>query len=90
MDVSEQDISEFFSEWSSNIGGNFIPNLIVSIIILVVGRWVARLLTKAFIRTLQRSEVDETLHKFFGQLVYYGSDDRCMRTETKAEKSDIG
>jgi small conductance mechanosensitive channel len=71
MDVSEQDVNQFFSEWSQNIGDNFLPSLIVSIIILVVGYWVTRLLTRAFTRALQRSKVEETLQKFFGQLVHY-------------------
>ncbi len=72
MDVSEQDITEFFTEWSSNVGGNFIPNLIVSIIILIVGRWLARLITKIVEKAMQRAKVDEILQKFFSQLVYYG------------------
>ena len=71
MDVSEQDVTDFFTEWSNNIGDNLIPNLIISIIILIVGRWLARFLTKAFQKALQRAKVDETLQKFFSQLVYY-------------------
>ena len=71
MDVSDQDITEFFTEWSSNVGGNFIPNLIVSIIILIVGRWLARLLTKVVKKALQRAKVDEILQNFFSQLVYF-------------------
>jgi small conductance mechanosensitive channel len=71
MDVSEQDVTEFFTEWSNNVGGNLIPNLIVSIIILIVGRWLARLLTNIIKKAMRRAEVDETLQKFFGQLIYY-------------------
>ncbi len=71
MDVSEQDVNQFFVEWSRNIGDNFLPRLIISIVILAVGFWLARLLTKAFVRAMQRSKVDETLQKFFAQLIYY-------------------
>ena len=71
MDVSEQDVTDFFTQWSSNVGGNVLPNLIVSIIILIVGRWLARLLTKAVEKSLRRAKIDETLQKFFSQIVYY-------------------
>jgi len=71
MDVSEQDVTDFFTEWSNNVGGNLIPNLIVSLIILIVGRWLARLLTNIIKKAMRRADVDETLQKFFGQLIYY-------------------
>jgi small conductance mechanosensitive channel len=71
MDVSEQDVTNFFTEWSTNVGDNFLPDLIVSIIILIVGRWLARLLTRVFQKAMQRAKIDETLQPFFGQLVYY-------------------
>ena len=71
MDVSDQEINDFFAQWQENIGGNIIPNLIFSIIILIVGRWLARLLTRAVEKAMRRADVDETLQKFFSQLVYY-------------------
>lgn len=71
MDVSEQDVTDFFTEWSNNIGDNFLPDLIVSIIILIVGRWLARLLTKVFQKAMQRAKIDETLQPFFSKLIYY-------------------
>lgn len=71
MDVSEQDVTDFFTEWSNNIGNNFLPDLIVSIIILIVGRWLARLLTRIFQKAMQRANIDETLQPFFRQLIYY-------------------
>lgn len=71
MDVSEQDISNFFSEWSKNVGNDLIPRVIAAILILIIGRWVARLLTNAVLKALQRAHVDETLQRFFGRLIYY-------------------
>jgi small conductance mechanosensitive channel len=71
MDVSNQEITDFFNEWSNNIGDNFVQNLIISLIFLIVGRWLARLFTNFVQRALQRANVDETLQKFFGQLIYY-------------------
>ncbi len=71
MDVSEQDVTAFFNEWSNNIGSNLIPNLIVSILILIIGRWLAKLLTKIIMKALHRANIDETLQHFFNQLIYY-------------------
>jgi small conductance mechanosensitive channel len=71
MGASEQGITDFFLEWSKNVGSNLIPNLIISIIILIVGRWLARILTKVVEKALRRGNVDETLQNFFGQLIYY-------------------
>jgi small conductance mechanosensitive channel len=71
MDVSSQEITDFFNEWSNNIGDNFVQNLIISLIFVIVGGWLARLLTNFVQRALQRANVDETLQKFFGQLIYY-------------------
>ncbi len=71
MDVSEQEISDFFSQWSNNVNGTLIPRVISSIIILIVGRWLARLLTRVVEKALRRANVDETLQSFFSQLFYY-------------------
>jgi small conductance mechanosensitive channel len=71
MDVSEQEISDFFSQWANNVNGTLIPRVIASIIILIAGRWLARLLTRVVEKALRRANVDETLQNFFGQLFYY-------------------
>jgi small conductance mechanosensitive channel len=71
MDVSEQEVTDFFTQWSNNVGSDLIPKLIVSLLILIVGRWLARLLTRAFEKALQRADVDETLQNFFSQIIYY-------------------
>lgn len=71
MDVSEQEVADFLSQWSNNVGSDLIPRVIVSLLILIVGRWLARLLTRAFEKALRRADVDETLQDFFGQIIYY-------------------
>lgn len=71
MDVSGQDVSTFFDEWSSNVGTELIPRIIAAIVIIVIGLWVSRLLTNAVLKALRRANIDETLQKFFGQLIYY-------------------
>jgi small conductance mechanosensitive channel len=43
-----------------------------AIVIFIVGKWVAQLLTKLFRKALERSNTDVTLIKFLGDLVYFG------------------
>lgn len=45
--------------------------IVFAIIILVIGRWVARLFSKLIQRVMKAREVDETLRSFVGNLTYY-------------------
>lgn len=45
--------------------------IVFAIIILIVGRWVARLFSKLIQRVMKKREVDETLRSFAGNLTYY-------------------
>lgn len=47
----------------------FAINLLVALIIFVIGRWVAGLLTRFVERSLTKANVDETLVKFLGNIV---------------------
>ena len=69
--MDEQEISDFFSTWSENLSGNVIQSVVIAILILIVGRWAAKFLTNLFLKSLKRADVDETLQRFFSQVVYY-------------------
>ncbi len=45
-------------------------NLVAAAVIFVIGRWIARILTRVVGRLLKRAHVDETLHKFLLNVVY--------------------
>lgn len=45
--------------------------LVIAIVIFVVGRWIASLITKMFKRAMAKADVEETLSNFLGNLVYY-------------------
>jgi small conductance mechanosensitive channel len=45
--------------------------IVFAIIVLVVGRWVARLFSKLIQRVMKKRDVDETLRSFAGNLTYY-------------------
>ena len=44
-------------------------NILIAIIILVVGMWVAKLITKSVGKVLKKKEMDETLVKFMTSIV---------------------
>jgi len=45
--------------------------IVFAIIVLIVGRWVARLFSKLIQRVMKKRDVDETLRSFAGNLTYY-------------------
>ncbi len=47
------------------------PHLIMALVIFVVGRWIAKWITSIADKALKRSEVDTTLRRFLGKLIYY-------------------
>jgi small conductance mechanosensitive channel len=59
---------ERIGEWAVS----FAPSLIGALLTLIVGLWLARLLTKGVRAVLVRAKVDEALSQFLGNLVYYG------------------
>lgn len=44
--------------------------LIVALVIFFIGRWVAKVITRAFRRAISRGKIDETLESFLGNIVY--------------------
>lgn len=45
-------------------------NLLAAIVVFVVGRWTARLVTRAMVRAARKARVDETLVGFLDNLIY--------------------
>jgi len=45
--------------------------VVFAIIVLIVGRWVARLFSKLIQRVMKKQEIDETLRSFIGNMTYY-------------------
>lgn len=76
--MKDFDLSKFGISWTtaSNYmttqGLDLVMGLLTALLIFYVGRWLARLLTRIFRRTLQASEVDHTLEQFLCNLVYMG------------------
>ena len=52
-------------------GADLLWNILAAIVILVVGRWVARLLTRVIEKLTTRARVDETLVKFVSNMAYW-------------------
>ncbi len=71
MDDQQQVIADFFNNLTNKPFTEIVFMGIIAILILIIGRWIARLLTKAFEKALQRTEVDDTVQNFLRQIVYY-------------------
>jgi small conductance mechanosensitive channel len=48
------------------------PGVIVAIVILILGRWLAMWLASLGRKAMVRGGIDETLSRFLGKLIYYG------------------
>lgn len=71
MEDQEQVIADFFERWTNTSLSEIVISIIIAVLILLIGRWVARLLTTAFGKAIARTEVDDTVQNFLRQIVYY-------------------
>ena len=53
------------TQFIKNIG----PDILAAIAVLVIGLWLIKLFVKAFMRAMDRSNLDVSLQKFLGSLV---------------------
>ncbi len=58
-------------EVSMTLMQEFGMRILIAAAIFVVGRWVAKLITRMVRRAMQKADVEETLLTFLGNLVYY-------------------
>jgi small conductance mechanosensitive channel len=58
-----------FVEMARTTGIEFAGNLVTAIVIFVVGKWIAGLLTKTLRKLMQKQEIDKTLETFVVNLV---------------------
>ena len=49
-----------------------VSNLIAALAIFVIGRWVARMVTRVIVRLLEKAKLDVTLVKFVSNMAYAG------------------
>jgi len=45
--------------------------VLIAVVIFIVGRWIANLITKMVKRAMAKADVEETLSNFLGNLIYY-------------------
>ena len=58
--------------WADRDFGAIITGIVIGILIFIIGRWLAKLITRLVERSLKRADVDETVVRFSGILVYAG------------------
>ena len=58
------------AEWIMLQVQTYGPNLVSAIVVFIVGRWIARLVTNGIVRAARKARVDETLVGFMSNLIY--------------------
>lgn len=72
MENPQDSFTTFFEQWSQNIAGEFAQRLIMTLLILVIGFFLARIIANWTERWLLNSKVDNTLSIFLARLERYG------------------
>lgn len=65
--MNMQKYIEIITDWISN----YSIKIVAAILILVIGMWVSRKVSKIFAKLLEKNRVDLTLVNFFSKIVYY-------------------
>lgn len=59
-------------DWANRSFGSVLIGLLIGLVILIIGRWLAKLISRYTARWLERAEVDSTVVSFVKMLVYVG------------------
>ncbi len=64
------DRTDLIQDWLATNGPTYLLRFCGAVLVFILGRWLAGLLSKWFSVAMRRSHVDETLVRFFGHCVY--------------------
>lgn len=71
MGVSQDEINEFFTQWSNNIQGNLFWRIAGVAVLLLLSHWLIQFITRRAEQLMVRAEMDATLQLFFVRLLRY-------------------
>jgi small conductance mechanosensitive channel len=71
MDTQGIDMLVYFKQALGVLLAKYAPAVVAALLILVIGRWVARLLTKMVRKLMERAALDETLTNFLANTLYF-------------------
>ena len=71
MQVSQDEVNDFLSQWSGNISGDFMYRIVGALLVLFIGFWLIRYVARYIARYLQKSNVDTTVALFLENLIRY-------------------
>ena len=71
MEDATNELINSFSGWSISNIPNFGLRLVGAILLLLIGRWLAKWIVRWADRFFKRTELDETLTTFFDKLIYF-------------------
>ena len=65
-----EELWQKIAEYLATNGIDLLWNLVAAILIFLIGRWIAKLVTSIVSRAMEKSKVDPTLRKFSKSLIY--------------------
>jgi small conductance mechanosensitive channel len=71
MGVSQDEINNFLSQWSSNVQGGLLWRILGAIVLLLIGIWLVKFISRRAEKVLVRAHFDDTLHLFLTSLILY-------------------
>jgi small conductance mechanosensitive channel len=69
---SPDEIADFFSQWTANVGGTLLWRILGVAVLLLVAHGIIRLISDRADKAMVRSNIDVTLQLFFSRLIRYG------------------
>lgn len=71
MEVSQDEINDFLTQWSDNIQGNLFLRIAGIAVLLLISHWLVQFITRRADRLMVRADMDTTLHLFLIRLLRY-------------------
>ena len=71
MEVSQDEINDFLTQWSDNIQGNLFLRIAGIAVLLLISHWLIQFITRRADRLMVRADMDTTLHLFLIRLLRY-------------------
>lgn len=71
MQDSQDQVTDFLSQWSANVNGNLFLRIIGAAVLLLIALWVVRFIAHRAEVLMARSQMEDTLSQFLSRLLRY-------------------
>jgi small conductance mechanosensitive channel len=72
MGASQDEITDFLNQWSSNTQGSLLVRLIGAVAVLLLAYWLIKFFVRRVEGLMDRANMDPTLHLFLARVLRYG------------------